>query len=161
MAEYVRKPHFIYVTGKCKWARMKSPDPRFHKYSITLWPENLSELSKVQELKSKGIRNDLKKDDDGYYMTFSRPSTIKLRTGLTKVIAPPLMVNKDGELFEDNIGDGSDVTVKLETYGGESGQGKYYAARLESVRINHLVPYIPAKNEQEDTLLNKRPEPLF
>lgn len=140
---------YVYITGKCRWARTFNPDPTYEKWSITIWPANNVELAKINDLKTKGIRNDLKKDDDGYYMTFSRPLKIKLRNGGVKVQTAPICVDKEGKVLTELIGDGSDVTIKLDTYGGTGTFGKYFAARFDSVRVNNLVPYTSKSMDEE------------
>jgi hypothetical protein len=139
----------VYITGKCKWARTFNPDPTYNKWSITIWPANNAELTKIHDLKAKGIRNELKKDDEGYYMTFSRPLKIQLRNGGVKAMTAPITLDKDGKALTELVGDGSDVTVKLDTYGGKGDYGKYFAARLDSIRVNNLIPYTKESMDEE------------
>jgi hypothetical protein len=156
----------VYITGKCKWARTTLPDPTYEKWSIAVYPI-AEDLPKLHKLISEGIRNQLKKDDDGYYMNFSRPIRIKLKTGNVMPMEAPKIIDKDGVIFTDIIGDGSDVTVKLETYGGAGpgGKGSYKAARLGAVRINHLVPYTKTSlseyGQKQIGDLDKQPEQPF
>lgn len=158
---------FIYITGKCKFARTVNPDPTYEKWGITIWPKDNVELNKLNKLKSDGVRNELKKDDDGYYMSFSRPIKIRTRAGKIIPLEAPVVIDPEGVVFNDYIGNGSDVTIKLETYGGPGpgGIGKYYAARLESVRINDLVPYtteqLPEAEQRQVRGLNEQPQQLF
>lgn len=156
----------VYVTGKARWAKLINPDPQYEKWAITVYPIN-EDMPKVHKLISDGIKNTLKKDDDGYYITFSRPIRIKLRTGMTKPMDAPVVIDADGSVFSSAIGDGSDVTVKLDTYGGPGpgGRGSYKAARLAAVRINNLVPYDRnSMNDNEQKLLgelDKQPKQEF
>lgn len=131
--------------GKCKWAQLDHPDTKFSiegKWSIRLYPTQES-YEALLELKKEGIRNQIKKDDDGYYTTFSRPCQ-KLFKGRLKAFEPPLIEDKDGNPLPRNtrIGNGSDVTVTVEVYYFQTPQKtEGAAARLASVRIDSLVPF--------------------
>lgn len=141
----------IFIRGKSKWSRTIVPDPTYDKWSITLYPVS-TDMPKIDDLLRKGIRNKLKKDDDGHYMTFSRPLKLKLRTGQEKPLDPPVVIDKDGNPFSEPIGDGSDVEVKLETYGGPGpgGKGTYYAARLLGVKVLKHVEYVRNEPGEEE-----------
>lgn len=157
----------IYITGKCRWARTYAPDTTYNKWSITVWPADTIELNKIQKLKAEGIRNELKKDDDGYYMTFSRPIVIETRDGRKIPLQAPKVINAENTVITDLIGDGSDVTIKLDIYGGpqRDGRGKYKAARLDSVRVNNLVPFtkkeLPEREQWQIDGLDEQPTQLF
>lgn len=141
--EYVSRGTIpVYITGKCKYARTKKPDEKYEKWTITVYPDETS-MKEVYKLIDEGIKNKLRKDEDGYNISFGRPTFIRSKKGPDIPLAAPIVMNKDGVVIEDLIGDGSDVTVKLETYGGPGprGVGRYKAARLAAIRINNLVPY--------------------
>jgi hypothetical protein len=152
---------FIYLKGKAKWARLQTPDPTYNKYNIVLYPDTES-LEKIRELQAGGIKNVVKKDDDGYNVNFSRPAS-KLMKGKVVGFTPPEVRNADNTPFDGRIGNGSDVTLKIEVYGGKAPTGQsYMAARLEAIRIDNLIPYQPT--EQEDFQaegLDAQPKPNF
>ena len=157
----------VYITGKCKYARLSNPDPVYEKWSIAVYPADQADLDKIKKLKEEGIKNELKKDDDGYYMTFSRPLKIKRKTGQVQPMEAPVVTDKEGVIVTEMLGNGSDVTIKLETYGGAGpgGFGRYKAARLAAVRVNNLVPYtVPDLGEnavKQARGLQEQPEQIF
>jgi len=137
---------FIYLKGKVSWVRHLRPDDKYGKWNCKLHPD-VESLEKIRELQLaqngvSGIKNVLGKDDDGYYMGFSRPVN-KLMRGQVVAFTPPVVVNADGSLFQgDAIGNGTDATIKIEVYThGTPGGGKARACRWESMRIDHLVPF--------------------
>src|ERR1700692_1080021 len=139
----------IFLNGKCKWARTKVLS-QYGKWSVVLYPDAPS-LDKIKTLIDEGIKNELKKDDDGYYITFSRPSDRTDRQGRKFTLVPVTVVDNDGRIFNDQIGNGSDIAVKLEVYGGKTPSGTdYKAARLAGIKVFNLVPYKPEKELQGD-----------
>lgn len=161
----------ISVKGKCNWAHVTRLN-RFGDWSIEVYP-NTEDLEVLRDLQSKGLKNTMMKDDDGYYMRFKRPpkKDIRLRTGEIKVLifAPPTVAMADGSPLPNgiSIGNGSDVTVILEVYShGTPGGGKAVAARLEGVRVDNLVPFNPATDYTEEEKakvdeLTSQPEAVF
>lgn len=158
----------IYLSGKIKWAnRLYRPDEKFNKWSIVLYPDAKS-LEEIRELQaSKGLKNQMKKDEDGYNMTFSRPVS-KIYKGVVKTFTPPVITDKDRVPIEGGIGNGSDATLKIEVYPytAPGSLSKSHAVRLEAVRIDNLVPYNPDTDypeEQREQIkgLEDQPTPLF
>lgn len=152
-----------FIEGKVKFIQTHMPS-KFDKYSIVLYLSGKG-LDKFNELKERGIKNELKKDEDGYYASFHRPTFIETRDGRKIPLEPPKMMDKEGALNTDMVAPGSDVTVKLETYGGAGSKGKYFAARLSAVRVDNLVPYAGKLLSTEDARavrgLAEQPEQLF
>ena len=150
----------VYLTGKCKWAKLVHPDAKFGdpKWSIVLYPDAES-YDKVMEMKKMpgGIKNVVKKDDDGYYVTFSRPTQKNYR-GQIKAFTAPVVLDgskklEDGSyaLLQEPIGNNSDVTVKVSYYGYQNPlKQTEHAARLETVRVDTLIPYTPKKDFTDD-----------
>jgi hypothetical protein len=135
---------------------------------VTVHPNNES-LEKIRELQAEGLKNIIKKDDDGYLVTFSRPVQ-KTINGVVRGYTPPVVLNKDGTPFvhgDVQIGNGSDGTVKLEVYQHKTpGGGKAKAARWEALRIDNLVPFkkerdFPADQQKSMAGLEDQPEQLF
>jgi|SRR6267154_1290296 len=162
---------YLYVKGKVKWFRAVVPDEKYNRWSHVLYPDNES-LEIIRELQAQGVKNTLKKDDDGYSVTISRPTQMKKSTavGVAMVgMAPPKIVDKDGMPMEGNInvGNGSDVTTKLEVYThAVPGGGKSKAMRWASSRIDNLVEYVPVRDFSEGEKkqvagLSDQPEPIF
>lgn len=134
----------VFVQGKVKWFRSTRPDIQFPppRWSHVMYP-NTESLEKIRELQSQGLKNVIKKDEDGYYVSFSR-KTEMIRSGKTMGMLPPEVFDKDGvtPMKDVNVGNGSDVTTKLRAYehGTPSG-GKSVAVRWESSKIDNLVPF--------------------
>ena len=162
---------FEFFKGKAKWVHTARPD-RFDKFSMVLYPdaESLDKINKYKEGKpgQSGILNVIGKDDDGYFVKFTRPQSKTMR-GKVVGFATPTVLNKDGmPLTEVLVGNGSDVTVKVEIYTYNTPtKSKGTACRLESIRVDNLIPFVPVKDFDEDTALNVKglleqpPQPLF
>jgi hypothetical protein len=125
-------------------------------------------LEIIRELQTKGIKNQFKKDEDGYYIQFSRPTERKMK-GKVIGMTPPLVTNKEGQPMEGvAIGNGSDGTIKLEVYQHPTPSGgKAHAARWDALRVDNLIPFNkdtdfpdPAQKEQAKGL-DEQPEQLF
>src|SRR5580693_5299681 len=102
----------IILQGKAKWVNVRRPD-KFGKWSLCLYPTPDS-LKIINEMIEDGIKNDLKKDDDGYFMTFRRYPERTDRNGRKYNLQPVEVMNADRTLFEGYVGNGSDVTIKLD-----------------------------------------------
>lgn len=155
----------VYLSGKSRFSFLNRLN-QFGKWVQGIYPDAQS-LDKIKELISEGVKNELKKDDEGYWIAFSRPPEKKDRTGRLFHLNPPVVVDKDGRAFNGAIGAGSDIGIKLEVYGGPTPVGgKYKAARLAGVKIYNLVPYEPdtmAQDEKEQKTaqgLKAQPEPV-
>lgn len=154
----------IYFTGKAKWARLITADSEYQKWSMDLYftPQSLDDFKALK------LKTHLKKDDDGYYARLSRPTQKMMRNVMT-AFSPPKVFDKDGKPLEGvMIGNGSDVTVKCELYKytAPGSKEKQNAIRLESVRVDNLVPYEPKKDFDKVTAaaaegLTDQPAPLF
>lgn len=136
----------VYLSGKAKWAKLKQPDPKYNKWKIDLYVEANSEShNKILDMQKQGIKNILRKDEDGYVMSFSRATERKSRDGKVQGMTPPLVLNADGSPYDGFIGNGSDVTLKLEHYTYNMGS----AVRLVSVRVDKLVEFTPSRDFDE------------
>src|SRR5688572_7094049 len=107
------RTEYILLQGKGKWIRPQSPD-KYGNWSMVLYP-NPESYNKLLELKQRGLKNEIKKDEDGYFTTLRRPQQ-KVYAGKVKGFAPPEIVGPDGLPFHALIGNGSDVTAKIEVY---------------------------------------------
>jgi len=157
----------VFIQGKLSWLKCTIPD-EWSKWKVTIHP-NSESLERIRELQSEGIKNVLKKDDDGYHITFSRP-TQKMIKGKVVGLAPPEVLQADGKtpLTGVLVGNGSDGTVKLEVYShGTPGGGKAKAARLLSIKVDNLIPFEmnrdfnPNQKEAVAGLKEVPPEQLF
>lgn len=141
-----------YLQGKTAWFKYNRLND-WGKWTHVLYLNNDS-LDKFKALQAsdadvQGIKNVLKKDEDGYFTTFSRPGTIT-RRGKTEALTPPLVFESDGKTPWQGgaIGNGSDVTTKIEVYEynvpGANKRGR--AVRWLSTKIDQLVPYEGARD---------------
>jgi hypothetical protein len=146
---------YVFLTGKLKWVRVNSLN-QWNKWSAVIYP-NQEGVEKLRELQAEGMKNIIKKDDDGWFCTFTRPNTMRRRDGTVIGLAPPLLLDgtkqlPDGAGFlpmnpDTGIGNGSDGVMKLEVYShGTPGGGKAKAARLFSIRIDNLIPFEPKRD---------------
>lgn len=163
------KSEEVYLKGKGKWIKAVVPDQLYNKWSVVLYPDTDS-LEKVRELQLEGLKNRLRKDDEGYNVNFSRPvSKENKKSGQLMTFQPPKVVDKEGNPMDGvAIGNGSDITIKLEVYShavpGSSKTAK--AARLASIRVDNLIPFNKEKDftpEEAEQIsgLKEQPEPLF
>jgi len=159
------KTETVYIQGKVSWFRNKTPN-QWNKYSTQIHP-NPKDLEVIRELQSQGLKNVIKKDDDGYFVSFTRPVTKEYQSGKIQSYAPPTVTDKDGNIFEGMVGNGSDATLKLEVYEHATPGGKKAkAARWVSARIDNLVPYKTEDDSFPEQLeaiagLKEQPEQLF
>jgi hypothetical protein len=144
---------YYKFTGKCKWAKLAEPDDfkGQKKYKINLYLDKAG----LRQLNESEARLQVRTDDDGKYVTFSRAET-KLIKEETKEQGPPWVLQVvDGEEvdFDDprRIGNGSTVTVKIAVYDTRMGKGH----TLEAVRVDELVEYNPEQNTNNDSEARK------
>lgn len=163
---------YLVLQGKTKWFRYDKPN-EWDKWAHVLYPDPDS-LKKIQELmvsdnEFQAIKNTLKKDDDGYYLTISRPIRIR-RKGREEAMNPPYVFERDGTTpFVGLVGNQSDITTKIEVYDyavpGMKARGR--AIRWFSSKIDNLVPYEGTRDNTKDQvsasrLLNSLPQqPAF
>lgn len=141
------KSEFKYVQGKVAWFRPDTVN-NWNKYSCQLHPDTKS-LEVIRELQAQGLKNNLKKDEDGYFIHFTRPVAKTFRSGKTVAFAPVEVFDKEGVPFHGAVGNGSDVTLKLEIYPYEFEGVKGIGARWVSARVDNLVPFSPGSDMTE------------
>lgn len=143
-----RQTEYKYIRGILFWVRTKQVNP-WGKWSCQIYP-NGEGLEIIRELQSEGLKNALKKDDDGYFATFSRPSEKTDRMGRKYGLAPVEVIGPDGSKYEGLVGNGSKGTIKLEVYKHKTpGGGEAKAARLMAMKIDDLVPFEPNRDMTE------------
>ena len=142
---------FVEIKGKVKFANLTIAN-EWHKHNITLYPDREG-LDTLRDLQAVGVKNQLKKDDDGYYTSFNRPTFKETKDSSGNVLKridfdPPEVIDKDGNPFKDFLGKGTDVTVVLEVYSHPTPTGgRAKAARLLKCRVDSLVPYVKPASE--------------
>jgi hypothetical protein len=166
----------IYLRGKAKWAKFFKPDMKFApgSWSVDLYPDSES-YNKILELKKEGIKNVLKKDDDGYYMKFSRPVSKVGKNGRIRAFTPPEVLDNNNKgpdgyplpLRVEGIGNGSDIMIKLDQYFyTDPYKNESSAVRLESALVYELVPFETKRDfsdadEKQVKGLIDQPEPAW
>jgi hypothetical protein len=142
----------VVLRGKVKWAKVRNPN-KYGKWSVDVYPDSNSMNTLNEELLSGGlkVRNILKKDEDGEYMTFSRDPQRLMRGKMVMFEPPQLMLKQeDGTIVpfntpDQNIGNGSDCDVDLEVYTWDGNPTKGIspgkAARLQGILVHNLVPF--------------------
>jgi len=157
----------VYIQGKVSWVKYVTPDPMYNKWSLQVHP-NAEGIETIRELQTQGVKNQFKKDEDGYYINFSRPTERKIK-GKIIGMTPPVVLNSEGVPLDGvAIGNGSDGTVKLEIYSHPTPSGtKAKAARWAGLKIDNLVPFNkdtdfpdPAQKEQAEGL-DEQPQQIW
>src|ERR1700753_3499829 len=126
---FAKKTRTEYVQGKLSWVKVVKPDLTYNCWTATIHPTPDS-LEKIREWQSEGLKNQIKKDDDGWYTKFRCQVSRERKDGTIWTFEAPKVVDKDGRPMDGNtIGNGSDGTIKLEVYEhGTPGGGKAIAA---------------------------------
>ena len=137
------------LSGEFYWTRTKEPelspfkakpsDPDKYQWKTMFRPDKDS-LTKIMDLQSMGVKNQLRKDDKGYFINFNRPTEIKTGRGMSKLEPPKVTLN--GKPFDEFIGNGSRGQLTLEVYEHKTQNGgKGHAARLYAIDLEEHVPY--------------------
>lgn len=151
----------IYVAGKIKWAKgLAELDKEYNSYSALL------EVAREERdrLEVAGCQAKFKPAEGGLYgfkvKSSGSRSWIDKATGekRTADTSPPevFLISPEGKQVDvepKTVGNGSDVTVKLELYDTNKG-GK--GTRLLAVRVDNYIEYVP----QEATVIGGGPEPF-
>lgn len=148
---------YVEFQGKARWFKPQAPN-QWGRWSheLILTPDSLEKFRELQlstkwtnkegkEVTVNGILNKLKKDEDGYFTSFSRPVNKEIK-GKLRGYEPPKVFQADGKtpLFGIMVGNGSDITTCCEMYtynvpGGNGSRGR--ALRWFSTRVDNLVPF--------------------
>lgn len=138
----------VLLTGRGKWIskvikEWKKPDGTVdRKWNMAFYPDDKSR-DEIMELQAKGLKNRLKKDNDGWNISLSRPVT-KMMKGEEVKFDPPYLKDVEGkDLGDTSIGNLSDCTVELYVYEHNvpGSNKKSIAARWEGATITKLIPY--------------------
>lgn len=167
MAKRFSKDEEVFLKGKIKWCKHLKPDTTYEpKWSVVMYVEG-AELEKVREWQAQGIKNSVKKDEDGWFITLSRKTAIRTKQGREIGMEPPKVIDKDGAPIVAMVGNGSDGIAKctLWSFNPQPGiSGK--ALRWEALRVDNLIPFeqhrdYPDGGESIKTLVEEKEEALF
>lgn len=156
----------VELKGRGKWIskqykEWKKPDGSVDKrWSMLFYPDPEA-LEEIRDLQMKGLKNSLRRDDDGVCISFGRPVERK-SNGKVNVLSPPAITDADGKDVSDIVGNGSEVTIILDVYEHSvpNSRNKSVAARWEGVIVTDLVKRPPPPT-QNNTSVEDTPEPLF
>jgi hypothetical protein len=142
---------FEFFKGKCKFARLQQPDDQYG-WGMKFYPDQDS-LDRFKSWQAKGIKNELKRDDDGDFFYLRRPYRKERKNGPDIYFTKPVILNKENLPIDTMIGDGSDLIAKAEIYEYKFQNKPGKAMRLAGVKIENLVPYnIPSMSDGEQRL---------
>jgi hypothetical protein len=143
------KIRYAHQLGKLDYT-FSTPQKPEGKWNCVLYP-NSDSVAIIREMQDYGLANKLKKDDDGYFMQFSRPE-FRTFKGVRKDFSPPIVRRAEGSAITPNtIGNGSDCEIILEIYKWKPPVGSKYnvAARLQEVIVHELIEYTPEKKDED------------
>lgn len=147
----------FYFEGKIKWAKIidEPKEETFeHKGKKIVkkpaWTLNLYPTEKaLKAFKNSNSQLKVREDEDGEFISFSRPLWGKDKDGNDVKRDPPRILDKDGNVMKGiYIGNGSDVTVLVDIYNTRMGPG----TRLEAVRVENLIEYDKNKVSEDATV---------
>jgi hypothetical protein len=158
----------VFLKGKFKWMKHIAPDFQFEpdgKWSTVLYLDG-EELEKARKLQGQGIKNVIKNDDDGWYITLSRKCSYEVR-GKKVGREPPKVFRMEGDKeipITGLVGNGSDGIAKCILWSSPNFPGKNL--RWEAARVDNLVEFSTEKDypdggESLKTLKKQEPEMLF
>lgn len=135
------KSEEIQLKGKVTWVCLHTLN-KYEKWSLNYYPDAAS-LEIFRDLQLMGVKNKLKKDDDGIFFQLSRPSFIELRKGIKTPVTEPWVKDADGNPIDGSIvGDGSDVIITCEKYTHPipNSEKRDTAIRLMGINVINLIP---------------------
>jgi len=142
MFEKGQNSEMMKFKGKVSWVRGVQPN-KFDRWSLNLHPDATS-LEVIRDLQAEGVKNVIKKDEDGYYLQISRPTTVEMRKGYKQPVTPPILRREDGSSLEGvAIGNGSDAVVTCEVYSHPvpNSEKRAKAMRWYALDVVDLIPF--------------------
>lgn len=148
----------VTLKGKGKWISktMKEWDKpdgtKDRSWSILFYPDEQS-LEEIRDLQMRGLKNRLRKDDDGICLSLSRKYE-KLIKGKVVTFDPPFIKDVEGKDIEQDVGNGSEIIVELDVYEHSvpGSKNKSVAARYEGVTVTKLNEYTGTPSTKQDTV---------
>lgn len=134
---------FVTLDGELLWLRTGEPEEFNGKkaWKATIRP-NQESVMKVMDLQAQGVKNQLKKDEHGYYINFQRPTEKKKKTGeVFKTYTPPKVTDRQGNPITDMVANGAKGSLKLEIDSFKGQMGKVTVAMLDTVILDEWQKY--------------------
>ena len=122
----------IYLAGKSKWSKFKTPDDKYNNWKTNLYLDDRS----MKTFAESKLNLMMKQDDEGSYIVLRRPVSKVIKGNMVK-FDPPELVDVNDQPTDVLVGNGSDIVCKVVVYDTIKGKGH----RLEKVMIKNLVPY--------------------
>jgi hypothetical protein len=128
-------------SGKVEWLRRQAktwPDGSTN-YSVSFFPASADER---KAMKATGIKNVIKvaeKGDLEGQMFYSLKSD-----------EPFVVMRPDGTVFDGYVGNGSEVTIRLEVETFESKYGPNARSKVLGIVLNKLVEFVPEEKPAAD-----------
>lgn len=121
-----------YLDGKVNWHANEKPD-KYGKYTLDLYLTPESQKKYIESGLNLKDRND---KAGAAFVKLGRKHISTNAKGISRELGPWEVLDKNGDPFSGRVGNGSDVTVKVEIYDLTNGNKGH---RVEAVRVNHLV----------------------
>lgn len=139
-----RPTDFVYLEGMFKYTRHITPEVDLDgkaNWNVTFYPKPAS-LETIQKWVSEGLKNKIKKDDDGYFIKFRRDVIKEFKGGRKRAFEPPEVIDANNQPVDVMVGNGSTGILKLETYIHPTPYGgTARAARFAGIKLETLVPF--------------------
>lgn len=127
----------IYLSGTAKWCKHKKPDEKYGNYTMDLFMDDKSWAKFNDSGAQLKVRTSDDEETPGNFVTFKRAHSKQFNDEL-RIFGPPSVIDVDGnDISKDNVGNGSEVTIKVRVYDTRMGKGTDW----ESMRVETLVPY--------------------
>jgi len=126
--------------GTVNWAKVyeNQIDPKYKRWSVDFYPDKDTWPS-VEESE---VQCAVRESESGKFIKLGRRQSMLIK-GEAVTFGPPAVFDDQGEPVTALIGNGSHVTVKVDVYDSAKGKGH----RLQAVRVNKLVEYIPPQGD--------------
>lgn len=136
---------YFYFSGEALYPKLNKADTKYDAAGIFSIGITLDEPS-LADFTRSGLRLQNKPYKDSKpFVTFKRKDTQMIKDENVK-FGPPNVIDKDGNKVTALVGNGSKVTAKVAVYDTRMGKGH----RLETVRVDELIEFVPEKKEATD-----------
>lgn len=162
-----RREEVVYIAGEIAWCMHLRPEPTYNKWKVTMYLTG-NELEKARELlATTGIKNTIKKDEHGWFITLSRRTNLTSRGQIVGLEPPQVFTMAEDGITKIpvtvQVGNGSVGVAKCVLWSSKNFPGKNL--RWEALKIDSLIPYssndYPDQGASSDDLAEQGREYLF
>lgn len=132
-----------YMQGLAYWAKLHKPDEKFDKFTLDFYPNEES----WKTYKSAGLQLKERESEHGTYVKLGVPAKRLTKKG-DVIKATVQVLDENNNPTTKDIGNGSEVTVKIEVFDTLKGPGH----RLLAVRADKLVEYNDPNKVSDDSV---------